>query len=239
MFDPATLGDIIDGHTVRFVRVVKHAPERVWRAITDERELSEWMRYPVKFDARVGGHAQFFGDGPERIDGKVFIVDAPRTLAFSFYDAANPIEYAFGQGDWHVRWDLAPVDGGCRVTFTHRLLAGAPLWGVSEGWHEFIEQLEPFLSGELGSYAAHHARPSAEGEPSGIKQYRVHVTAALLAFGEEAASATRDAINAGRTSDALGALDRVGLALRQLHRIACQPGERPDFTLESAIPAEL
>jgi hypothetical protein len=34
MFKQEEMGEIIDGHTLRFVRVVKHPPERVWRAIT-------------------------------------------------------------------------------------------------------------------------------------------------------------------------------------------------------------
>ena len=71
---------------MRFVRVLPHAVERVWRAISDDAELRAWMRYPVSFEQRVGGTVRFFGDGAGAIEGRVFIVDPPRTLAFSFFD---------------------------------------------------------------------------------------------------------------------------------------------------------
>ena len=77
MFERDKLGEIVDGHTLRFVRVVHHSCERVWRAITDETELAHWMGYRVRFEPRVDGRVYFFGED-ERIEGKVFIFDPPR-----------------------------------------------------------------------------------------------------------------------------------------------------------------
>jgi uncharacterized protein YndB with AHSA1/START domain len=84
MLEPGQMGEIVDGHTLRFVRTVKHSRERVWRALTDETELTAWMRYPVRFEARVSGRAFFFGE-QERVEGKVFIFDPPRTLAYRLH----------------------------------------------------------------------------------------------------------------------------------------------------------
>jgi uncharacterized protein YndB with AHSA1/START domain len=214
---------------------VKHPPERVWRAITDERELTEWMRYPIKFEAREGGRAQFFDEG-NRIDGKVFIFEPPRRLAFSFYE---PMRKVVERGDlqWTVLWELEPHDDGCRITFTHRLLAGAVMWGVGEGWHLFIDQLLAFLDGKLQDIAVHAGE---EGQhPEGAQQYRAHVSKQLLAWADSARTEARLAVHDGRTDDALASIDRLALAVRQLERIASQPGVRPDYSVEGSIPAVL
>jgi uncharacterized protein YndB with AHSA1/START domain len=245
MFEPDRMGEVIDGHTLRFVRVVKHTPERVWRAITDEKELSEWMRYPVKFDARVGGHAYFF-DSREAIErdhdspgvaGKIFIFDPPRTLAYSFSDPKRPDEWAVAEREWMVRWDLEPVSGGCRITFIHRGLGGALLWGLGEGWHGFIEQLQAHLDGTLHELVARFARNALERDDAGLRLYRQHVTAQLASFAAEAAADARRCASA-QQGDVVLAVDRLALAARQLGRIAVQEGARPDYTLPDAGPLE-
>ena len=59
--DNHAMADIVDGHTLVFVREVPHAPERVWKAISDESELMAWMRYPVSFSAKAAASVDFFG----------------------------------------------------------------------------------------------------------------------------------------------------------------------------------
>jgi uncharacterized protein YndB with AHSA1/START domain len=236
MFKQQDMGEVIDGHTLRFVRVVKHPPERVWRAITDEREISTWMRYPVKFEPREGGRAQWFGDDENRIDGRVFIFEPPRRLAFSFYTPERK-EIERGELEWSVLWELAPQEGGCRVTFTHRWLPGAVMWGVGEGWHLFIDQLLAHLDGALEGRAVYAGQ---EGEhPEGSQQYRAHISRQLLSFGAGAADVARTALRAGKSDDALRAIDALALAMRQLERIASQPGLRPDYSVEGSMPVEL
>ena len=242
MYKAEEMGEVIDGHTLRFVRVVKHSPERVWRAITDERELTDWMRYPVKFEPRVGGRARWFGEDERLsppIHGKVFIFDPPRTLAFSFYDPRIPERVELGEREWEVRWDLEPDEAGCRITFIQRRLPGAVLWGVGDGWHGFLIQFVAYLDGDLDAVAAEHARSHERGDTTGISEYRVHVSRQLRAWAEAASREARDSLRAGRPDDALAAIGRVELAVRQLHRIACQPGEIPDYAIEDASPAEL
>jgi uncharacterized protein YndB with AHSA1/START domain len=238
MFKPEEMGEIVDGHVVRFVRTVQHPPERVWRAITDERELTEWMRYPVKFDAREGGRAEFFGEA-ERLNGKVFIFDPPRTLAYSFYDPRNPAHAQIGERTWSVRWDLEAHDGGCRITFVHRYLPAAALWGLGEGWHGFMDQLVAHFHGGLDELAAEFERLKETNDTTGLSLYRRHVGDQLLAWTANSLSQTREAAEAGRQDDALAALDRVGLGVRQLHRIARQEGARPDYSLADAMPVAL
>ena len=243
MFKPEEMAEIIDGHTLRFVRVVKHPPERVWRAITDRQELEAWMRYAVPlFEAREGGHVHFFGEDAETspgIDGKIFVFDPPRTLAYSFYDPRNPKHVANGQRTWGVRWDLEPYDGGCRITFIQRYLPAAPLWGLGEGWHGFIDQLLAYFRGDLDDVWVEDRRLRDAGDTTGLSEYRRHVGDQLLAWTMGAMSDAREALTSGRQDDALAAFDRVSLGVRQLHRIARQEGARADYTLDDAMPKEL
>jgi hypothetical protein len=53
------------------------------------------------------------------------------------------------------------------------------------------------------------------------------------------ADAARDANDAGCAGHAAAAIDRVGLGVRQLHRIARQEGARPDYSLQDAMPSKL
>ena len=50
----AELARFIDRHTIEYVRTYPHPIERVWRAITDPKEISVWF-WTARFDLRVGG----------------------------------------------------------------------------------------------------------------------------------------------------------------------------------------
>jgi uncharacterized protein YndB with AHSA1/START domain len=226
--DNNALASVIDGDTLVFERTVAYPPERVWRAISEEAELTTWMRYPVKFKAEVGARVDFFSG---EILGEVFIADPPYTLAFSFWDADKPDMVARIPVEWTVRWDLEPHGaGGTRIIFTHRRCQGHVLWGVGEGWHAFLDLLPAHLDGTLATMpAASWDDPGYKGR---IAQYRVHVSRSLLAFAAEASEAARRAIDEGRKDDAVAAIERLDLATRQLYQIARQTGARPDFTPE-------
>lgn len=225
--DNNALARVVDGDTLIFERTVAHPPERVWRAMTDEQEITAWMRYPVKFKAEVGARVSYF-DGANA--GMVFIADAPHALAFSFWDPNNPAEAGKIETEWTVRWDLEPTDGGTRITFTHRRLSGHVMWGVGDGWHQFIAQLIAFLDGKLSEL------PQRSWDDAGytglIPDYRVHISKALLAFSTAALANARTALTSGAKDEAATALDKLDLATRQLYEIARQKGSRPDFTPE-------
>lgn len=237
MFAPKDMGEVIDGHTIRFVRTVKHPPERVWRAITDEKELEAWMRYPVRFDARLGGRAYFFGE-EERCEGKVFIFEPPRTLAYSFADAHKPDQLALAERDWSVRWDLEPDGDGCRITFSQRGLGGPLLWGLGEGWHGFMQQLVAYFDGTLDQRLDEFAKYGSDDLP-GLSLYRKHVTTQLISWAGTAADDARRAHEQSDRDAALQAVERLALASRQLGRIAFQEGARPDYSIGDANPVKL
>jgi hypothetical protein len=167
----------------------------------------------------------------------LFIFDPPRTLAYSFSDPKRPDEWAVAEREWSVKWDLEPIGDGCRITFVHRGLGGALLWGLGEGWHGFIEQLQAYLDGTLDELVEPFARNASERDDKGLRLYRQHVTAQLASFAAEAAADARR--GAAAHLDVVSAVDRLALAARQLGRIAVQEGARPDYSLPDAGPVHV
>ncbi len=70
----------------RFERRLPHAPEKVWRALTDPKELAHW--FP---EGEWGPHA-----------GKIIAWDPPHLLSYTF-------------GDETLRWELLPTAEGCTL----------------------------------------------------------------------------------------------------------------------------
>jgi uncharacterized protein YndB with AHSA1/START domain len=132
-------------------------PERVFKALTDERELIRWFTddaCPVNswtMDARQGGQYRYTTEkgsvvinGIDEFEchGEILEIDPPRLLVYTWY------------GNWHqnkslrtvVRWELAPNAGGTQVKVTHSGLAHeeAARKDYSGGWIGVLDQLKKF-----------------------------------------------------------------------------------------------
>lgn len=137
---PAMLGTVIatdDGRFVmRFERTFRHPPEKVWRAITDPRELRGWsFPVPLDFDRPAGTRLRFVFPGGEAptMDGEIVRHEPPRLL-----------EYTWGEGV--LRWELEPYGaGGCRLVFTEIVDDRESGIGAGAGWHAALEALEAVL----------------------------------------------------------------------------------------------
>ncbi len=121
-----------------------HSPERVWRALTDPKELGSWLM-PNDFTPTVG-HKFQFKVGPKIgwrgiVDCEVLEVDPPRRLVYSW------------QGDpkhriTTVSWTLTPTAaGGTRLKLEHtgfRGLGGALLKSMlGQGWGKMLRTSLP------------------------------------------------------------------------------------------------
>jgi uncharacterized protein YndB with AHSA1/START domain len=133
-------------------------PERVFKALTDPKQLIRWWgeEGPCKaelweMDARVGGRWRFEVADPTgkivingisdfKAYGKILEYDPPRLLAYTWI------------ANWHdqpgrktlVRWELTPVGNGTRVKVTHSGLAEEPVArkDYSGGWPGVLRQLK-------------------------------------------------------------------------------------------------
>ena len=123
--------------TLILVRELRHAPEKVWQALTDPTHLREW--------------APFEADGSLDTVGttvKLTTVGAPTAQVsetrVTRADAPKVLEYNWGGQD--IRWELEGIGGGTRLTLWHNINRGFISWGAA-GWHICFDVLDHLLSG--------------------------------------------------------------------------------------------
>lgn len=123
----------IDGKPVlRFERLLRHPPTKVWRAVTEPGELAHWFPAAVAVDGRALRFT--FPDGSGN-DGEVLEFDPPKVFAFR----------------WHtdvLRFELLPHDDGTLLVFTHVLSAEPGAGRTAAGWDTCFGALEASLAGE-------------------------------------------------------------------------------------------
>jgi len=73
---------------IRKTIVVDAPPEIVFKALTDEKELVQWMPQEAKMDARVGGEYEFkYHWGDRKLDtvlhGKILELQPNRRLSYT------------------------------------------------------------------------------------------------------------------------------------------------------------
>jgi uncharacterized protein YndB with AHSA1/START domain len=117
--------------TLILVRDLRHAPEKVWQALTDPAHLSEWA--PFEADGSlgtVGNRVKLTWAGTSRVsETRVTRADAPRLL--EYHD---------------IRWELEPLGLGTRLTLWHSIDRRFIAWGAA-GWHICFDVLERLLAG--------------------------------------------------------------------------------------------
>lgn len=145
---PATLHTIDDKPVLRFERRLAHPPSKVWRAVTEPTELSQWFPAKVSTDLAVGARMRFtFEDDDTGIDetgfetGEILEYDPPKVYAFRWADSV-------------LRFELLPDGDGCLLIFTqvlpgtgtHDDLPSAARHG--SGWHICLDVLAGQLDGQ-------------------------------------------------------------------------------------------
>jgi activator of Hsp90 ATPase-like protein len=116
--------------TLILVRELRHAPEKVWQALTDPAHLREWA--PFEADGNLGtvGTVNLTWVGtPTALETKVTRAEAPKLLEY---------------GD--ARWELEARGGGTRLTLWHKIDRRFISMGAA-GWHIAFDVLDRFLGG--------------------------------------------------------------------------------------------
>ena len=117
--------------TLILVRELRHAPEKVWQALTDPAHLREWAPFVANGSLGAAGatvNLTWVGN-PKPIETTVTRADAPRLLEY---------------GD--IRWELEAFGGGTRLTLWHSIDRRFISWGAA-GWHICFDVLDRLLSG--------------------------------------------------------------------------------------------
>jgi uncharacterized protein YndB with AHSA1/START domain len=142
-FQPSPLAEVEcrgeeDRWTLVFVRLLRHSPDKVWAALTDPAQLREWSPYTADRDLRSVGDATL-----TMIDG-----DVSEDLAASVTRAERPrlLEYTWGTDV--LRWELAAIDSGTRLTLRHTVSDQDWVPKVAAGWHLCLDVAEHLLDGQ-------------------------------------------------------------------------------------------
>ena len=144
----ATLREEDGRWTLVFVRELKHAPRKVWAALTEPANLRAWAPFDPDRNLGSTGPAQLTMAGPEpqQFSAVVRRADEPTVL-----------EYTWG-GDV-LRWQLEEIVTGTRLTLYHTLEDRSWVSKVTAGWHICIDVLERALDGRpTGRIVADDAR---------------------------------------------------------------------------------
>ena len=141
-FDPGPLADVAcrrdgDRWTLIFVRHLRHAPARVWSALTEAAQLRQWAPFQPDRDLATPGPAKLAmtdGHQVEEFPGEVRLAEPPRMLEYTW-------------GDDVLRWELAAEDGGTKLTLSHT--TESPDWvpRTAAGWHICLVVAEHLLDG--------------------------------------------------------------------------------------------
>lgn len=126
-------------------REMPHAPEKVWRALTQGYLIEEWLM-KNDFQPRTGHRFKFrstpYGNWDGVIEAEVLEVEPKSRLSYSWSSMGLRTV---------VEWTLTPTTGG---TFLRMEQSGFPATGgeryyqgATAGWNHFIGKLEGILGG--------------------------------------------------------------------------------------------
>ena len=120
--------------TLILVRELRHAPEKVWQALTDPAHLREWA--PFVTDASLGTVGS--------VNLTWVVTGRPQVTTVTRADAPRALEYTWGGNE--MRWELEPLGAGTRLTLWTMINRRFIAMGAA-GWHICFDVLNHLLSG--------------------------------------------------------------------------------------------
>lgn len=122
--------------TLVLVRQLRHAPEKVWQALTEPEHLREWAPFDADRSLAKAGITvrltTVAAPTPRISETTVTRADAPRMLEYKW-------------GDFNMRWELEGLNEGTRLTLWTNI--GRPYIAMgAAGWHICLDVLDHLLS---------------------------------------------------------------------------------------------
>lgn len=132
-----------EGYEATFERILKHPPEKVWRAVAEGDRIASWFTRN-DIEPEVGGRYVVHHD-------HVGISAEEEVLR---YEPPHVFEHTWGKGEWAggamdtVRWEVRADAEGTRLVLTYRFkdIRNAP--GSLAGWHIWLDVLAAVLGGQ-------------------------------------------------------------------------------------------
>ena len=114
--------------TLILVRELRHSPEKVWQALTEQAHLREWAPFDIDGNLGTVGTVNLTWVGaPTPLETRVTRADAPKMLEYG-----------------ELRWELEALGGGTRLTLWHSIDRRFISWGAA-GWHICFDVLDHLL----------------------------------------------------------------------------------------------
>jgi uncharacterized protein YndB with AHSA1/START domain len=124
--------------TLILVRELRHAPEKVWQALTDPAHLREWAPFDADGSLGTAGNTV-----------KLTTVGAPAPhvteTTVTRADAPHALEYTWGGNE--MKWELEPLGGGTRLMLWTSINRHFIAMGAA-GWHICFDVLDRLLAGQ-------------------------------------------------------------------------------------------
>jgi uncharacterized protein YndB with AHSA1/START domain len=155
-----------DSYLLRFERRLAHPPEKVWRALTEPDQLRGWFPTDIDGERRLGARIRFVfrEDAPTAAELPELLEHDPVDLEGEFTEFDPPKVLAYTWGDEKLRWELDPIEEGCRLVFTHTFdeRSGIPHPGgprkkaarTASGWEICLANLATILDGSTNGDSA-------------------------------------------------------------------------------------
>jgi uncharacterized protein YndB with AHSA1/START domain len=124
--------------TLMFVRDLRHPPAKVWAALTEAAQLRQWAPFDPDRDLATPGPAVLRmtdGQTTEQYPANVRVSVAPKLLEYTW-------------GDDLLRWELAPLGTGTRLTLHHTVDGTEWVPRTAAGWHLCLVVAERLMDGK-------------------------------------------------------------------------------------------
>ena len=155
----ATMYDESGRTVIRFERLLRQPPERVWAALTKADELAAWHPSPFELEPRAGGAVTDRPPFDHAIgDGTVTAYEPERLLSYTW-------------GEDELRWELRPHAKDTVLVLTQAFDDHFKAARDAAGWHLCLDALAGALPSALQD--AGTAGPAPTGEraiPAGWQQ---------------------------------------------------------------------
>jgi uncharacterized protein YndB with AHSA1/START domain len=124
--------------TLVLVKELRHAPEKVWQALTDPAHLREWAPFDADGSLATAGSTVKLttvgAPSPHVTETKVTRAEAPELLEYNW-------------GGFDMRWQLEHFGGGTRLTLWTNSDRRYIAMGAA-GWHLCLDVLDHLLAGD-------------------------------------------------------------------------------------------
>ena len=139
-------------HDILLESTIAAAPDKVFRALTEQQGIEAWWAPRVVAEPKVGStvEATFHVGSPQQ-----FVIK----MEVSNLEAVRKVEWLPRQGapEWHgthITWDLAPVEQGTKVLFSQCGFAIDSADGNlpgRDGWDFYLSSLKDYLETGKGN----------------------------------------------------------------------------------------